>query len=365
MLLRLAPLLKLVAATFLVLILIDVAIFRSGAYTPVIKPDSTGGSVVGAMMAIDQYYDPAKKNILVLGNSQIGEGFSAETADAQGAAPNVHFINGSIAGTTPRVWDYLLREMDPDRRRFSAIALMVDYDLDFNWNDLTNYSLDLSYTTTPLKLGDLRKFPQTFTDRTIEGRARREILLPMQALHDDIQDLIARPLRRIHEISKVRPIWLGSLAVYGGRGGELPALAVDTQTAMPTSWGAFETAWKPKLGPYFRDIRKTAPPATRAANENYERIWVGRIAAHYRAVGVPVIVFNMARGPWKAELLPSPAPNRALAELSAAGDIALLPGDAFIGLEKPEYFIDTLHLNSVGREKFSKLFALQVAPLVH
>ena len=365
MLHRLAPLLKLVAATFLVLILIDAVLFHSGVYTPVIKPDSTGGSVVGAMMAIDYYHDAAKKNVLVLGNSQIGEGFSAELADAQGVGPDIHFINGAAPGTTPRVWDYMLREIDPERRRFSAIALMVDYDLDFTWTDLANYSLDLSYTTPMLNLRDVRDFPKTFTDRALQGRARRQILLPIQALHDDIQDLIARPLRRIHDVNKVRPIWLGSLAIYGGRGGELPPLAIDTQAAMPTSWGEFETAWKPKLGPYFRDIRKAAPPATRAANENYERYWIARIAAHYRSVGVPVIVFNMARGPWKAQLLPSPAPNRVLAELRAAGDIVMLPGDAFIGLEKPEYFVDTLHLNSAGREKFSKLFAAQVAPLVH
>ena len=106
--------------------LVDLSLFRSGLYYRWAEPDSTAGSVVRAQMTIRHDYEPDRRNVLVLGNSRIGEGFSALLADAASGNDDLHFINGSIAGTTPRVWYYLLRAIDPDANRFSAIALMVD-----------------------------------------------------------------------------------------------------------------------------------------------------------------------------------------------------------------------------------------------
>ena len=73
---------------------------------------------MGIELAIERHYrDPTRRNILVLGNSQIGEGFSAQIADAASARGDskAHFVNGSIPGTTPRVWDYrvTVRVHDP------------------------------------------------------------------------------------------------------------------------------------------------------------------------------------------------------------------------------------------------------------
>ncbi len=364
MFVRLAPLLKLLAAVLLSLLLLDLALFRSGAYNALIKPDSTAGSVVGAELVIRKYHEPTRKNVLVLGNSQIGEGFSAKLADMAAQRPDLHFINGSVAGTSPRVWNYLLREVDPDANRFAAIAMMVEYDGLYNWNDFANYPLDISYSTPLLRLGDLDDFSGSFSAADLRARARRLILLPPQGLHDDMQDFLAHPLRRLHDLRKVRPAWLYAVGQYGGREGALPDLALDPGSCMPKSWDS-HTEWKPKLETYLRDLRKPAPEQTQIANQNYERLWLGRIAQRYRERGVPVIVFAMARGPWKADFLPAPTLNPALVELRDAGLITPLPGDAFIGLEKPQFFYDTLHLNATGREKFSQLFATQVAPLVH
>ena len=355
---RLAPLLKLVAATFLILVLIDAAFFRSGVYARLIRPDSTAGSVVGAEMAIRYFRDPTRRNILVLGNSQIGEGFSAQIADAASGDPALHFVNGSAPGTTPRVWDYLLRKVDPKATRFRAIVMMVNYDETYNWNDLTDYSLDINYTMPLLRLGDIDDFPRTFTRAALRGRAARAILLPLQALHEDAQDLLAHPFERFHQIHKVRPIWLYALGPYGGQGGTLPSLDIDIAAGQPKSWGDDEVIWKPKLEGYFRNMRKEAPKALQVTNAAYESYWIERIAARYRTNGATVIVFSMVRGPWKAELMPPPMLDRALSELRDSGQIVALP-------EKPELFFDTLHLNSTGREKFSKAFATKIAPLVH
>ena len=361
---RLAPLLKIFAATLLLLIAIDAALFRSGAYNDVVKLNSTAGSVIGDTLAIERYYEAGRKNILVLGNSQIGEGFSAPIADAQIGDSNVHFVNGSVAGTTPRVWDYLLREIDPEANRFAAVALMVDYDEARNRNNFTDYSLDISYLSPLLRLRDIETFPQSFADNALRERARRAIVMPIQALHEDVQDLLLHPLQRISDVSESRPTWLAAVGVYGGQDGALPPLEIDSSTGTAKSWGDYEAEWKPQLESYFRELRRTASPALQEENDRYQRFWVGRIADRYRANGIPVIVFNMARGPWKAELLPVPTLNPALTELRDTGKIVALRGDAFTELEKPELFMDTQHLNRTGRERFSKLFAAQVAPLI-
>jgi len=125
----LLPLIRLCAATAACLLLVDALLFRSGAYYDWIKPTSTAGSVVGATKLIARYFEPARRNVLVLGNSQIAEGFWASEADAATAGTGLHFLNGAIAGTDPRVWYYLLRRVDPHADRFAAIALMVDYDV--------------------------------------------------------------------------------------------------------------------------------------------------------------------------------------------------------------------------------------------
>ncbi|HEX6832182.1 MAG TPA: hypothetical protein VF132_01505 [Rudaea sp.] len=359
------PLLKLSGAIFFALVLLDALLFRTGAYFHVMEPDSTSGSVYGATLAVDRYSDPARKNVLVLGNSKIGEGFSAPIADAAIARSDLHFVNGSIAGTSPRVWYYFLRKVDPDAKRFAAVALMIEYDLSGFGQDLKNYPLDTSYAVSLLGLRDVVDYPASFTDADQRERARRAIALPLQALHEDARELLLHPIRRYRHVAHYRPAWLEAVGVYGGHEEALPDLPIDAQTGLPSDWGSDAATLRPKLEPYFRALRWKADPQQRASNADYEREWIGRIAARYRANGVPVIVFVVPRGPWHATLASPPQPDEAIAALARDGAITMLPGDAFTLLEKPQYFFDTLHMNRAGREIFSRRFAERVAPLVH
>jgi hypothetical protein len=300
----------------------------------------------------------------VLGNSQIGEGFSAQVADLAAARPDLHFVNGSIAGTTPRLWHYFLRQVDPDATRFAAIAMMVSYDSIHQTNEFVNYPLDTSYAATLLQLGDLFDYPLTFTATAQRERARRAILLPLQALHEDILAFASDPQRRLKQIREDRPGWLYAVGQYGGQGGVLPDLPIDATTGMPSNWGEHESELKPKLENYFRNLRTLATHEQQQSNDDYLRLWLGRIVDRYAKTHVPVIVFSMPRGPWQKTLVPAPIASGAVAELRDSGRILALPGDAFTALEQPQFFFDTLHLNHDGRERFSALFAQQVAPWV-
>jgi hypothetical protein len=359
------PLLRLVAAAAIVLLAIDVCFFRTGMYFWLIEPESTSGSVVNGMIFIDRDIDPTRKNIVVFGNSQIGEGFSERMADAEAHRPDLHFINGAVAGTSPRVWNYMLRKVDPHAERFAAVALMIDYDVASNKNDLGNYLLDTNYALPLLGIRDVVDFPNTFSDPTQRERARRAIVFPLQALQDDARDFLMHPWKRIVDITVHRQGWLNAVALYPGREAALPDLTIDKSTNMPSAWGPTEKEIRPTLEPYFKMLQRSASPELQAANSQYREEWLERIVSRYREHHIPVIVFVVPRGPWQREVAPIPKPEGAIADLLQRGEILAVPGDAFVDLEEPQFFFDTLHMNRTGREQFSRWFADRVAPLVH
>ena len=364
---RLASLLKLVAAVLLVLALIDLAVFRSGAYARLIEPESTAGPVLGSVYAARHLRDPARKNVLVFGNSQIGEGFSARTADEASGRPDLHFINASVPGTSPRVWNYILREVDPNGDRFAAVALMVPYDTFGIRVDPANYPLDTSYTLPLLRASDLGDFPASFHAADQRERARRAILFPLQAMREDFLAFLANPPHRLRKARKYWPGWLGAVQQWHGHDQSIPAMEIDPASGQPVSWDGCSTELIPHLRDYFGALHNAnyGTPELQAQNNAYLREWISRIAQRYRAHGVPVIVFVVPRGPWHKQLAPVPSASGAIAELRDADDILTLPGDAFVELEQPQYFFDQLHMNHEGQQKFSKMFAAQVAPLVH
>jgi hypothetical protein len=362
---RTAPLLKLFVAIAVILVVIDAVVFRSGWYAPWIEPASTAGSVVNTTLLIDHYYDPARKNVLVLGNSQIGEGFSAALADTLSGRPDLHFINGSVAGTTPRLWNYLLRNVDRHGQRFAAIVLMADYDTSRLKTDFTNYPLDTRYAAPLLRLSDLIDYPDSFADSDLRARARRAIMFPLQALQEDVLDFASHFKKRMRRVETQRPGYIAATAVYPGHPEALPDLPIDKVSRTPSRWDAIDAALKSKLDGYFRALDEPAAAPLQLANDRYQREWIGRISSRYQAHGVPVIVFAVPRGPWHQLLLPAPQPNAALAELRDRGRVQLLPGDTFTELEQPQFFFDNLHMNHAGRERFSALFAQKIAPLVH
>jgi hypothetical protein len=361
----LVPLLRIVGAAAAVLLLVDLALFRSGLYFRLAAPESTSGSTLITERAIAHFRDPSRRNILVLGDSRIGEGFSAKLADAASGRDDLHFVNGSIAGTMPRVWYYLLRAIDPDADRFAAVALMVDYDLASEPYELKNYPGDTSYLPALLRVSDIDDYPTSFSAPDQRSRARRAILFPLNAMREDFRDLLAHPLQRWRDLRRARKTWLYGFGDYPGHDGALPDLVIDPQTGSPTDWDSVDADLKARLESYFQRVRNPAPPPLQAANDEYLREWLGRIAQRYAARNVPVFVFAVPRGPWHRMLAPIPEAKGTIAELATQGSVHALPGDAFVALEQPQFFFDAYHLNRQGRERFSRLFAQQVTPLLH
>jgi hypothetical protein len=89
------------------------------------------------------------------------------------------------------------------------------------------------------------------------------------------------------------------------------------------------------------------------------------IAERYAPHHVPVIAFVVPRGPWHGSQSRAPAVDGPVAELVERDRIVALPGDAFVVLEQPQFFFDASHMNRNGRERFSRMFAQDIAARLH
>lgn len=354
----------LVLASLVVLAVVDWAAFRSGSYARWIKPGSTAGSLVGTTKVVAGHYDPNRKNVLVIGNSRVAEGFSGKVADAAAGRDDLHFLNGATPGTSLRVWHYMLREIDPDADRFDAIAMMASYDLSEAPRLLADNPLDTRYLVPFLRLTDLGDYPGSFVASEARDAARRGILFPLSLLREDIFDFASDPRARVDAVRTRDGPWVKAVANYRGKSRSLPQLDFDHATGLPAGNSAVAKSARTKLRGYFRQIHGSPDAAIQQANIEYQTLWLKRIVDRYAANGVPVIVFAIPRGPYHAELgKPLQVPDT-LAAMAASGRLIIVPADEFKSLEHPSYFFDGQHMNRDGRTEFSTILAGRIAQLV-
>lgn len=357
--------LRIVAVAFLAVFAWDSILFRSGLYGAWVEPQSRAGATRGALLKIDYNYSPGRRNVLVLGNSRIGEGFSQSLSDNATAQSSLHFINGSIAGTDPRIWYYLLRAIDPEFDRFSALVLPVHYDLLTNPESMADYAADIGFLLPLLKLQDINVLPASFNDAGLRSQARRAILFPTQPMRADLVAMLASPMRRFKRVSDFNKNYLASLMNYPGNPNALPEISLDPKTLEPISWDGVDEKWKAGLTDYFRWLRMVPSPATLDSNERYYREWLTRIATPYHAKGIPIYLVEVPRGPWLAPQANPLRPQGAIRELIDAGLVEALPGDTFVDLEYPRYFFDREHMNRAGRERFTPRLVERIAAMLH
>lgn len=363
---RLAFAARLVALMAAVVVLVDALVFRSGFYLRWLEPQSVAGSTRNAVRRVEATVLPDRRNVLVVGNSKIGEGLSTALADATTAGSGLHFVNGFIPGSALRVWYYLLREIDPQANRFAAIVLAVPFGAEEDLGAMADRVADINYLAPLLGLRDLTTFPSSFEKPALSGQARRAILFPAQSLRRDIAALLASPLQRYGKVRDAEQKSVAEFLRYQGSNAALPDLPIDPATRLPARWDGVDDRMKRGLTEhYFRWLHVKPPPSVAASNERYYREWLTRIVQRYRSAGTPVILIEVPRGPWHGTETPPPQPTGAVAELIASGAVSALPGDTFVDIERPHNFFDLEHMNKSGRELFTVRLAQRVAALLH
>lgn len=362
---RLVFITRLVVVALLVVVVFDALVFRSSFYWRWLEPGSVAGSTRNALRLVEATTMPGRRNVLVVGNSRIGEGLSMALADQTVTDKRLHFVNGFIPGSDLRIWYYLLREVDPDARRYSAIVLATPLAAEEELGKMANRAADINYLAPLLRLGDLPSFASSFDDPVLRNQAARAILFPMQPMRRDLMAFLSAPLDRYRKSRVHEKDYVPNYLRYLGRNEALPDLPIDPSTRLPAHWSGVDERMRRGLTEhYFRWLHAKPPGETVASNERYYRYWLDRIVERYQRTGVPIILIAVPRGPWHGSEGSVRAPGGAIGELIAAGKVLALPGDTFTDVEKPPYFFDQEHMNRAGRERFTVRLAQRLQSLL-
>jgi len=324
---------------------LDGIIFHSGLYVSILAPDSYAGRLEVLTRAERERAASGLKEVLVLGDSRMAEGFSTTVADELGSAAGFKFVNLTEPASTVSSWYYMLREVDPAARRYSAIVVPYGIGYEPSTADL----LRISIAAPLLRYGDCFNFPtalQRFSGRFCAFTA---CILRVSAYQSDVTDLLEHPIARIISVQQETE-GLQFRAAYKGRDYDLVGTSYDPTTGQITFASKLTEAQR-------QAVRKSLIQPSQSDTEyslKLQREWVPRILNRYSNNSTAIVLTPVPRGPF-AEL---PGFSKAYQSILPSSVIQRttfsVPEQTFDFLEKPEYYFDAFHLNAKGRQRFTE-----------
>lgn len=323
---------------------IDGAIFHSGLYVSILAPGSYAGRIARITKAEKERASSGLKEVLVLGDSRIAEGFSTTLANELGSPAGLKFVSLAEPAASANTWYYMVREVDPTARRYSAIV--IPYGIGYEPNSAD--PLRVSMTAPLLRYGDCFHFASGFQRSSGRFRAFMACLLRGSAYQDDVVDLLTHPLARIRSIQQADK--RHSEAEYRGRDYDLVGTSYDASTGEVTF--ALKLTEAQRLA-----FRKSLIQPSQSDTEyslKLQRDWIPRIMNRYSHSPTAIVLTPLPRGPFLqlgglSRGYESVLPNSVIERTTFS-----LPGRTFNFLEKPEYYFDAFHLNAKGRQKFTE-----------
>jgi len=126
----------------------------------------------------------------------MAEGFSAAVPNERSSAAGLKFVNLAEPACAVSTWDYMLREVDPTKRRYWAIV--VPYGIGFEPN--TADPLRISMAAPLLRYGDCFNFASAFRRWSGRFRAFTACILRGSAYQSDVIDFLEHPVARIRSV---------------------------------------------------------------------------------------------------------------------------------------------------------------------
>lgn len=334
-------------AALVLFLLLDGAVFHTGLYSSVLSPQSYAGRMQLLLDRERQRPASSSRRVLVLGDSRMAEGFSDRRADEL-AGPGWDFINASLGGTTPRVWYYMLREMDARGDRYAVVVLPVEHrDVAAplpgfaQIKDALDKPLDITLAAPLLRYADCLAFPSSFPGWNNQCRAFMASVLRGSSYHSDLLDFVEHPARRYKQ---VRASGLVSFRKgnYPGKEQDLVGVKYDQEHETLVFPAGFPPASKAMLE------RRLAPPQPTPEWPVYRKRWIGKILRHYANSQTRIVLLQLPRGPFVREARSPEEDASTLSELVENDRTILLGQDEFRDLENPKFFFDALHPNAGG-----------------
>jgi hypothetical protein len=342
-----------IAATAVFLFL-EALIFRTGFYARVIEPSSSTGSLELTLNQESARRPFGRDEVLVCGDSRIGEGFHPKLVNDACAKGDYYFASAGIAGATTRYQYYFLRDVDPTRKRYRAIVLAVDAydDIDYT-EDLSDRMLDLHYCILRLRYRDAFEFASSFATGRSRFEAFRGSILKGLTLQEDLLALFEHRRKRLSEVATWRAHGSEWVYNYQGHESDLDGITVD--------WKEKTIHFPDKIPMAVRtaisdDLFGPIPPQD-GRMERYRRLWYGRILDLYRDSDTKLIFLALPRGPVVPPIPRFQPPSHSIRDLARIRSAILLPDNLFEPLERGRFFFDSLHLNAQGRAQFSRMLA--------
>jgi hypothetical protein len=351
--------LLLIVLAGLALLGIDSLIFRIGPYKTILEPDSSTGQFEMVLRreleAQSQYGDNL---VATFGDSRMAM-YPREAAKAE-PRTGYYLRQAGLAGTSARVWYYMLRDLDPSASRYRAIVIAVN---DYDDEDVFNEAGDLRavhFTAARLRLTDIPEFVLSFPDWRTRWEALRGSLLKGYVYQADIQEFLEDPEKRLAYVKLSAggyPHWTWD---YVEDKRNLLGLDIDFST--------FNITFPPNVDQNQRDTIQNflarRPLPQEGAMAAFRRHWMGKIVDRYRNSRTKVIFIRLPRG---AIVRPDNLVKKlssTVRDFAARPNVLLGNEHAFDELERRELFKDGLHLNNDGINRFTVLLSEEIARLL-
>ena len=326
-------------------VFVDGVVFHTRLYTSILAPDSYAGRMAAITRAERHRVSSGLKEVLVLGDSRMAEGFSPVVADKLSSLDGFKFVNLTEPASAVNIWDYMLREVDPTRRRYWAIV--VPYGIGFEPSSAD--PLRISMAAPLLRYGDCFNFASAFQRWSGRFRAFTACILRGSAFQSDVVDFLEHPIARIRRVQQ-EPKRLQARDIYKGRDYDIVGTSYDPKTGQVT--------FPPRLSEAQRDaIRDSLVKPSQSETQDFlrmQRDGIQRILNRYSASSTEIVLTPVPRGPFAGLPGASMTFHAAFPAITTHRTVFSLPEQTFDFLEKPEYYFDGYHLNSKGRQRFTE-----------
>jgi hypothetical protein len=94
-------------------------------------------------------------------------------------------------------------------------------------------------------------------------------------------------------------------------------------------------------------------------HDAYLKHWLDKLGSRYAGSPTKLVFIRIPARPFDAPLKHQ-VHRDSINSIARLGNVIVEPENEFAFLEKPEYFFDDVHLNSVGRKIFTKLLSLKL-----
>jgi hypothetical protein len=329
-------------------------LFHTGLYSSIVEPDSTTGYMELQLRNEIRRSKPNRNQVLAVGHSRMA--LLPRVVNEEKPGTGYTFASIGLGGTTPRIWYYALRALDPNARNYAAIVIPTD---DYNEPDSYDYQsereADLHYLIARLGLRDLFEFPWTFRDEKLQWAIVRGMMLKGTIYKRDFLEFLNHPVARVAKVRYYDSDSAGWYYGYGGVDQNLVGLRIDWQHKTLQFPDRVSESQRKDIE---NELFPTLPP-DEGRETAYLRYWYGRMIDYYRGSGTKLIFMRVPR----AAISPPDAPpklNSAVRQIASQPDVIVLDERLFDQLEHPDLFWDGWHMNRDGMEQFSRVLAAEV-----